>query len=70
MINRLDVLRDLDEKQFKQQYIINFLASYMATHYEEDCMNGHVAKRDKHQPIEDAAFCAECAWDSIQKHIE
>lgn len=52
----------ISETQFKTIYISTFLASYMSRHYDEDCMNGHVAKREKNQPIEDAIYLADLAY--------
>lgn len=56
----------LDETSFKTTYIATFLASYMAGRYTDDCMNGHIGKPYEHQPIEDATFLAECAWETYQ----
>jgi hypothetical protein len=56
----------LDEKSFKSTYIATFLASYMANRYDTDCMNGHRGEPYEHQPVEDANFCANCAWQTIQ----
>lgn len=58
----------MTEKEFKAAYIVQFLASYMATNYERDCQNGHPGKPYDHQPIEDASFLANCAWDQIRNH--
>jgi len=59
----------MDEKQFKDHYVATFLASYMASRYDEDCMNGHPGKPYDHQPISDAIFLAQCAWDQLQAEI-
>ncbi len=56
----------MNKELFLQQYVTQFLASYMAYHHEDDCMNGHPGKRYAHQPIEDALFCAEQAWEQLQ----
>ncbi len=60
----------MDEIQFKTTYIANFLSSYMAGRYDDDCMNGHPNKPYNHQPIEDAHFLAEKAWEQLQKHTQ
>lgn len=60
----------MNEEQFKAAYITNFLATYMAKHYVEDCMNGHSANRHKNQPIEDAEYCAREAWKQLQNHTQ
>lgn len=59
----------MNEKQFKAQYITQFLASYMASTYDRDCQNGHVGEPYNHQPITDAAFLADCAWEQIKNHV-
>lgn len=56
----------LDEATFKATYIATFLGSYMAGRHEKDCIEGHIGEPYKHQPVEDASFCANCAWDLIQ----
>lgn len=60
----------MNEKQFKAQYITQFLASYMASTYDRDCQNGHVGEPYNHQPITDAAFLADCAWNQIKDSME
>ena len=57
----------MNEQEFKDHYIATFLASYMASRYDSDCFNGHVNEPYDDQPIEDAAFLARCAWDSLCK---
>lgn len=57
----------MNQAQFKCAYIAQFLASYMASTYERDCQAGHPGKPYDHQPVEDAAFLAECAWEQICK---
>lgn len=54
------------EKEFKRQYVVTFLASYMAGNYDSDCMNGHPNEPYNHQPVEDAIFLANCAWQQYQ----
>ncbi len=56
----------MNKQQFKAQYVTNFLASYMASRYDDDCQNGHPGKPYKNQPISDAYFLAECAWEQLQ----
>ena len=57
----------MNEQEFKDHYIATFLASYMASRYDSDCLNGHVNEPYDVQPIEDAAFLANHAWDSVCK---
>ncbi len=59
----------MNEQQFKAAYITNFLSSYMAGRYDEDCQNGHPGQPYNHQPITDAAFLADCAWKQIQENM-
>lgn len=59
----------LDEKQFKTAYIANFLATYMAINHENDCMDGHKRNRQSHQPVEDASYLANLAWEQIQERL-
>lgn len=60
----------MNEAQFKAAYISQFLASYMAGRYERDCQEGHIGKPYDHQPIEDASFLANKAWEQLQKHTQ
>lgn len=60
----------MDESTFKVAYIAQFLASYMASRYDSDCMTGHPGKPYDHQPIEDAAFLADCAWQQIKARAD
>ena len=55
----------MDEKQFKTAYVAQFLASYMAQRYDQDCLEGHPGEPYAHQPVEDALHLAECAWERL-----
>lgn len=57
---------NLKEVEFKTTYIATFLASYMATRYERDCQEGHRGDPAANQPVEDANFLANEAWESIK----
>jgi len=57
----------LNEVEFKSTYIATFCATYMANRYDDDCMNGHPNKPYNHQPIEDASFLANKAWEQVVK---
>lgn len=59
----------LDEVAFKTTYIATFLAARMAERYINDCMNGHEGDPAKHQPVEDANYLANCAWNTIQEYL-
>lgn len=56
----------MDESTFKAAYIAQFLAAYMASRHDLDCMTGHPGKPYDNQPIEDAVFLADCAWQQIE----
>lgn len=56
-------LLELAAKDFMSKYVASFLASYMASRYESDCANGHPLKGV--QPVEDAVFLAEEAWELL-----
>lgn len=55
----------MDEKQFKASYIAQFLASYMAQLYDKGHLR-HLAPAT-YQPVEDAEYLADCAWESITR---
>jgi hypothetical protein len=59
----------LREAIFKSTYIATFLATYMAGRYDNDCANGHPGSAYLHQPVEDASFNANCAWNTIQEQL-
>lgn len=54
------------ETEFKATYIATFLASYMAGRYDDDCMNGTHGTR---QPVEDANFLANEAWEEVKDRL-
>lgn len=60
----------MNEADFKSAYIAQFLATHMASRYAADCASGHAGEPYNHQPVEDAAFLADCAWDQIKAHAE
>lgn len=57
------------EKEFKRQYVVTFLASYMASNYDWDCQNGHPNQPYNHQPVTDAMFLADMAWEQYQTEL-
>lgn len=59
----------LTEREFKIAYIASFLGSYMAGRYDSDCSEGHPGEPYENQPVEDANFCANCAWESIKDKL-
>lgn len=60
----------MTEEQFKATYVAQFLASYMAGRYDQDCQMGHPNRPYDHQPVEDAVFLAKCAWTQIVAQTE
>ena len=58
------------KEQFNRQYVVTFLASYMASRYDSDCMNGHPNEPYNHQPVADAIFLAECAWQQYLEELK
>lgn len=49
----------MDKQQFIDNYVSTFLASYMASRYDSDCINDQMVRK---QPLEDAMTLAEDAW--------
>jgi len=41
----------------------------MAGRYERDCADGHLGMPYNTQPVEDASFLANAAWETIQKTL-
>ena len=60
----------MNKKQFKAHYVATFLASYMASRYDSDCQNGHPNEPYNHQPVEDAIFLADKAWEQYYDPFE
>lgn len=67
--NHMPNKRALDEMIFKTTYMANFLATYMAINYDNDCMDGHERNRHDNQPVDDASYCANLAWEQIQEKL-
>lgn len=57
----------MTEQEFKDHYVATFLATYMATRYDDDCMNCHPNEPYNHQPVDDAIFLAKCAWKQMEE---
>jgi len=49
-----------DETDFKKRFVIQFLASYQAVTYQNNCTNGW--KRPQTMLVEDAETLADDAW--------
>lgn len=61
-----DQIVDLDEQQFKRQFVATFLATWVANNYTEACMMGQHEKL-RHPPVEDADDLAHDAWRQWKK---
>ena len=56
----------MKEQEFRDRFVVNFLAAYAAGRYEGDCARGtHMIASSF--PIEDAQFLAGLAWEQYQK---
>lgn len=58
-----------NEKKFKDNYVCTFLASYMASNYDFYCQNGHPNEPYNSQPVDDAVFLADKAWEQYQDFL-
>ena len=57
-----------DERTFKQQFAIQFMAAYIAGKNDFCCTHGrHDSLRNP--PVEDARHLAECAWEKWIEHV-
>lgn len=57
----------MKEQEFRDRFVVNFLAAYAAGRYEHDCTNGtHMIASSF--PIEDAKFLAGLAWEAYQEY--
>ena len=57
-----------DEREFKRQFVIHFLAAYEAETYEKNCQNGW--KTSGTFAVEDAQILANEAWESLTSDAE
>lgn len=56
------------KEHFIAQYVINFMASWSASRYDDACLSGNQESLEQ-QPIEDAIYLAEIAWTKYQENI-
>ena len=56
----------MDRKEFIASYMAAFLGAHAAKIYDDVCATGE-HERSERQPVEDAEFWAEKAWDSMVK---
>lgn len=50
-----------DEEVFRRQFVVQFLASYAATHFNDLCANGRQDSLER-LPVEDAEYLSGTAW--------
>jgi hypothetical protein len=55
----------MNEATFKEQYIVTFLATWAATHYDAYCAAGKQEDLAD-PPIEDARFLADQTWNHME----
>lgn len=55
----------MTEKEFKDAYIVTFLASWTAAHYTDYCLLGWQDRLNR-PPVEDAIDLANSAWELYQ----
>jgi len=59
----------MNEKEFKDHFVVTFLATYAANIYDDACQSGQ-HERLKQLPVEDAEGLAEDVWNHRQKILE
>ena len=57
-----------DEATFKKNFATQFLASWVASNYDDFCMRG-LQKELRKPPVEDAAHLAQEAWDHLVETV-
>jgi len=56
----------MEKQEFKDRYIVTFLATWTANNYAFACThNRH--KMLENPPVEDAEFLAEAAWEKVNE---
>lgn len=56
---------NIDRDTFINTFVINFLSSWCATHFEDYCSRG-LQGRLEDPPVDDAMYLAERAWERLQ----
>lgn len=56
---------DVDEKEFKMNFVSTFLATWIATNYDTACQWGEHERLDN-PPIEDAEYHASVVWNKYK----
>ena len=57
-----------DELVFKQRFAIQFMANWVANHYDDFCTRG-LHKELHNPPVEDAIFLAQKAWEHLVETV-
>ena len=57
----------MTKKEFKDQFIVNFLSTWCAINYDDCCMRGQ-HDRLENPPVEDADWLADKAWIKLQEN--
>lgn len=57
---------------YKETFIITYIASYLAAKQVEveSLLDGKALSHCLNQPIEDAEYAAQCAWDELVKYSD
>lgn len=57
----------MNKEQFVNAYVVNFMATYTALHYTENCVNDKHYNIKSHVCVENALFLANYAWEAYEK---
>lgn len=57
----------MNEIEFRNQFTVQFLATWTAIHYDDFCARG-LQEELASPPVEDAEYLAKAAWDSMCTH--
>ena len=58
----------MDEEEFKDLFVVQFLASWAANNYDDACRRGEHKKLER-MPVEDAEYLADKAWERYEEEI-
>jgi hypothetical protein len=56
----------MTEDQFKDQFIVTFLATWVANNYDDACSAGQHSRLNS-PPVEDAIYLASHAWEEYDE---
>lgn len=57
----------MNKAQFINAYVVNFMATYTATHHAENCLHDRHYEIKSHSCVEEAIFLANYAWQAYEK---